>query len=257
MWLFRNILEMTVWKKKMIEVIDIHSHIIPGVDDGSKDMNMTRDMLRLAWKEGIRVIVATPHYKCDGMCKKSFEFREYYEKVCQEARKIHPDFAVFLGNELMDSHSLCEELEAGKALTMAGSNYVLLEFAPSVDACTMKHSLQRMQMHGYWPVIAHAERYECMRSSLELTETLVAMGCYIQVNAGSIMGKNGFRVKGYVKKILSRELVHFLGTDAHDMEKRKPEIQRSAACISDRYGAEYTARIVWENPCQLLARKKI
>lgn len=234
-------------------IVDVHSHILPGVDDGSKNMDMTRQMLQMAWSEGIHTIIATPHHRRGYAQAPAEKLKEAYQAVCIEAKKINPDFKIYLGSELFRSHSLEERLASGEALTMAGTNYALVEFLPSDPYRELHSTLRRIQMAGYKPIVAHAERYQCLVKEPELTEELVDMGCLIQVNASSVTGENGFSAKRYVRKLLKYELVHFLGTDAHDLNRRSPMIQKCVSYIAKKYGEEYARRVSSENALKLLS----
>lgn len=239
------------------ESVDIHAHILPGVDDGAKNMDTAREMLRRAWSEGIRAVVATPH--CGGGYPhvSAGELKKAYQMVREEAQKIDPGFKVYLGSELFNSHSLGEDLTAGKALTMAGTDYVLVEFQPSESYRGLCSSLKKLQMDGYRPVIAHAERYACLVKEPALTEELVKMGCYIQVNTSSVIGQNGFAAKRYIRTLLKYERVHFLGTDAHDLGKRKPMMRKSIVYIAKKFGEGYARQVCWENAEKLLQNQTI
>lgn len=232
--------------------VDIHSHILPGVDDGSRDMDMTRNMLQMAWSEGIRTMIATPHYRRGYVHVSAETWKEVYQVVCSEAKKIDSDFRIYLGNELFNSHSLEDKLARGEVLTMADTSYVLVEFLPSDTYRELQSAVRRLRMAGYSPIIAHAERYTCLLKEPALTEELVDLGCYIQINTASVTGENGYAAKRYVKKLLKYELVHFLGTDTHDLGKRKPAMKKCLAYIAGKYGKEYALRIGRENALRLL-----
>ena len=238
-------------------IIDVHCHILPGVDDGSSNMDMTREMLRLAWSEGITAMIATPHYRRGYADTPVNKLIEAYYQVVQEAQRIHPDFRIYLGNELFSSHELPERLEKGQVLTMSNTRYVLVEFLPSVEYAQLTASLRKLQMNGYRPIVAHAERYGCLLKDPYLVEELTDMGFYIQVNAMSVTGENGFSVKKFVKKLMKYELVHLLGTDAHSMGRRRPEMKKCVAYIEKKYGEKYARQIAWDNAVRLLQNQPI
>lgn len=238
-------------------MIDLHSHILPNVDDGAKNMEMTREMLQTAWSEGIRAIIATPHHRRGYAHAPAEKLREVYRAVCLEAQKIHPDFRIYLGSEVFRSHEITDQLERGEALTMAGTNYVLTEFLPSTPYGEIEATLRRLQMSGYRPIIAHAERYACLVKEPELVEELSDMGYYIQVNTASVTGENGYTTKRFVKKLMKYELVHFLGTDAHDMGSRRPAMQKCAAYIEKKFGTEYAEDVCWNHAMRMLQNQPI
>lgn len=237
--------------------VDLHAHILPGVDDGAKDIAGTRQMLQMAYEEGIRMIVATPHHRRGYAYASVGVLREAYEKTCAEAAEISPQIKVCLGSELHKSHALIEELSCGTALSMAGTSYVLVEFLPTDSYGEIRTALQRLQMAGWRPVIAHAERYACLVRDIEKVEELTDLGCRVQINTGSVTGANGIAAKRFTKKLLKYGLVHFLGTDAHDMGSRAPQMKKCISYIEKKYGEDYANQIGRENALRLLADKPI
>lgn len=232
-------------------MFDIHSHILPGVDDGSKDMDMTLKMVLACAEEGITDIIATPHHSRHHGNASPEKLHQVYEEVCTEAKKICPSLQIYLGSELFSSHDLLNDLAQQRALTMMGTNLVLIEFQPSEGYREIAHRMQTLQMEGYRPILAHAERYQCLVKKPELTEELVDMGCFIQVNTASVTGENGFAAKHYVKKLLKYEMVHLLGTDAHNMGRRAPQMKKCVEYIRRKYGSEYAERLAHKNAEEL------
>ncbi|MFR8172100.1 MAG: CpsB/CapC family capsule biosynthesis tyrosine phosphatase [Marvinbryantia sp.] len=231
---------------------DIHCHILPGVDDGAADIETTRQMLRVAWEEGIRGMIATPHFHMGRIEVSAEKLRMAWEQTRACAQEISEEFQIYLGNELYSSHSLVELLDAGKIFPMAGSRYTLVEFSVQKGYSELEASLKQLQMAGYRPILAHAERYECLLKNPYRVEELADMGILIQVNAASVTGENGFAAKRFVKKLLKYELVHFLGTDAHDMKTRKPLMKKCVSYIAGKYGEDYARRISRDNALRIL-----
>lgn len=232
--------------------IDIHCHILPGVDDGSPDIETTRQMLKTAWEEGIREMIATPHFHKGRVEVSAEELRTAWEQTASCAQEISKEFQIYLGNELYSSHSLVELLDAGKIFSLAESRYVLVEFSPQKGYSELEALLKQLQMAGYRPILAHAERYECLLKKPYRAEELTDMGILIQVNAASVTGENGFAARMFVKKLLKYEMVHFLGTDAHDMKTRKPLMKKCVSYVAGKYGEDYARRISRENALRIL-----
>lgn len=225
----------------MTGFIDVHCHILPGLDDGSQDMKTTKQMLQCAWDEGITCIIATPHFQ-EGFAESDVrKIVATYKLVAAEAKKIHPQFKILLGNELFNSVELPEKLDQKKAFTMALGHYVLVEFVTYISYRDMGNALRSLQYHGYRPILAHVERYDCLLSEPDRVEELIDSGIYIQVNAMSVTGENGGSTKRFVRKLLKKEQVHFIGTDAHSMRRRKPEMKKCMQIIEKKYGEEYAA----------------
>lgn len=236
----------------MQEFTDIHTHILPGVDDGAKDKNISMAMLRMAWKDGIRRIVLTPHNKPSRRNVSFKTIQKLSEQLLEEARQEGMEFTFCPGNEIYYRSDMIGDLEEGRACTMADTSYVLVEFNPMDDFDYIRNGIYQVLAAGYRPIIAHVERYSCMLSKPSRVEELKNMGCYIQVNAGSIMGQYGFSVKQMTKKLLKQQLIHFVASDAHDTDKRAPRLSDCAKYVTKKFGESYSDRIFLENPDKML-----
>ena len=137
-------------------------------------------------------------------------------------------------------------------MTMAGSRYVLVEFEPDDSYSRIRQGLEAVQMAGYWPILAHAERYHHLMEYIEHVQELIRMGVFIQVNARSVTGENGWKSKGHTRKLLKNEWVHFVASDGHDTKHRQPSIKQAIDKISKRYGKAYGRRLAIRNPEQIL-----
>ena len=157
----------------MTGIIDIHAHILPGIDDGSRDWDESRRMLEESYRQGIRYIIATPHYSRRGLNPDIYDLSE---KLKEEARRIAPDFRTGLGQETYYHDGLVENLRDGKALTLEGSQYVLVEFDPQVPYMKMYQAVRKLTMARYIPIIAHVERYACLREDTNMSERLCRAG---------------------------------------------------------------------------------
>lgn len=237
--------------------IDIHSHLLPGVDDGSESMEQTIRILKLAYEEGIRAIIATPHWK-DGRNMHSIkELEERLTKVKEEVREILPDFSLYLGSEIYYSHESMKYLQEHRTPTLAGTKYVLVEFSPISDYRYIKNALQEIIMEGYYPVIAHIERYEALGKKLDLVEEVIEMGAYCQINAMSILGESGRVYQNITKKLLKNNLVHMIATDAHSDKGRAPRLKKCYSYVAKKYGIEYAMELMVENQVKLLENQVI
>lgn len=232
---------------------DIHCHIIPSVDDGAQTMEQAQNMIQIAYQEDTRQIIATPHYGTRRAKASGGAIIDQFRKLLRWTKDNYPDMELFLGQELSYHHGLEERLEKGSAFSMAGGHYALVEFQPSDDYSRIRQGLQAVQMAGYWPILAHAERCQRLASHVDYIEELVHMGIYIQINANSVTGENGWQCKSCTKKLLKRELVHFVASDGHDVKRRKPSIQRAVFKISERYGKNYAWELAVSNPQKVIS----
>lgn len=241
----------------MMEYIDIHSHLLPGIDDGAKDLHTSIEMFRIAEKNSIKKMIMTPHHKPmrhNASPQKILQMIGQMEEMLQEAG-IH--IQLYPGNEIYFHSDAPVKLEETEICTLAESDYVLVEFGPMDGYDYIRNGIYQMIAGGYHPVLAHAERYECICKSAERVEDLIQMGCYIQLNAGSIMGQFGFGTKQFTKKLLKQKLVHFVATDAHDTEKRAPVIKECAKYIGKKYGEDYMTELLWKNPLRIISNEYI
>lgn len=239
----------------MDKYIDMHCHILPGVDDGAQDLDDTRDMLTIAYNEGIRTIVATPHHH-DRRGKAPLKLlRKRLRDVETLIDDMGIDMKIYLGMEVYFGQDVLDELGAGMIATMGGSEFVLLEFSPGDEFSYIQRAVQKVQMKGYGVIIAHAERYACLSKNIDNIRYLVEMGAYIQVNASSITG--GFTMKRFIRKLMQEGLVHLVGTDAHSQEARSPLMQKAAAYVEKKHGHDYMERIFWKNGNRILRNENI
>lgn len=236
----------------MIGFYDVHTHILPGVDDGAADMEETIRLLKMEYKDGVRNIYATSHYR-----RKMFEpdmerVRDAYKQVAAEAAKIGSDLRILLGCEFHVNSEMLDVLNAEERPCMGKSRCVLVEFSEQADANTIQNRCYELMSHGYQPIIAHAERCVVIRKNLNFLEQLVEMGNYIQMNADSIVGNEGLGMKWYCKKAIKRDLLHFIGSDAHNTSDRKPAIGKCAKYLEKMMGEAYVNRIMIENPREMI-----
>jgi protein-tyrosine phosphatase len=140
-------------------------------------------------------------------------------------------------------------------LTMAGSRYILLEFASTAFRSQILSGITECISAGKIPIIAHAERYNAFRNDPALTDDVLKLGARIQLNADSVMGKHGFFVKRFCHKLLKAEKVHFIASDAHDLRKRPPNLLPCYKRICKKYGEKYAKRLFRKNPRALIENK--
>lgn len=232
----------------MESYIDIHSHILPQIDDGAKSFEISLQMLDAAAKSGIGQIILTPHNKPMRHSASPGRVKALKEELEREAQSRGIHVRLYTGNEVYYRSSAAEELAEGKACTLAGSKYVLTEFNPMDDYDYIRNGIYSLLAAGYRPVLAHVERYSQICAKPQRAEELAELGSCLQVNAGSIMGEAGFRARRIAGKLLKQRLVHFVATDAHDMGRRKPGLAACASYVARRFGAGYMRELFYENP---------
>lgn len=237
--------------KNQRPIIDIHAHILPNIDDGSRSMEETKTMLALAWKQGIRTMIATPHYNPSKQGKTADKIKQAVSDVQKEASKIDECFQILCGNEVFYMEGVIEDLKNGKALTLAGTSYVLVEFGQNVSAQECYRAARSLTASRYIPIFAHVERYACMRREGVLDE-LIRLGVLMQMNFDSLNGPVWDRNAAWCKKTLKNGSIHFLGTDMHRSDWRKPQTDKTMAYLERQFGEEETRKLVWNNPEKII-----
>lgn len=237
-------------------IIDIHSHILPGVDDGAKNMDETIRMLDIAMSEGIEGIVVTPHFETGKDAQWRLKFKKAYQQVTQYILENWLPIKLYGGNEIYYSDSVTEELQSKHVCTINKSKYILVEFPMYADFLYVERALRNLQYAGYWPIIAHVERYESLRD-IEYIRKLKNMDVCIQINADSIVDKERRKTRSFCKKLISNRLVDVIATDMHDSKHRKPELRSSFEWIDKKMGESYRKLISEENPEKIVKGMKI
>ena len=237
--------------------VDIHCHIMPGVDDGSKNMAMTRRMIEIAYGEGIDTCILTPHYKPGHRHVAPGSIGRFADGMTAMSRKSGMPVRFYAGNEIMYYSEASDRLDNGSICTLAESDYVLVEFEPLDDADRIFNGLRQLVYAGYRPVLAHIERYECMVRQIKYWMDVVDMGCLIQVNTGSVTGNFGYRIKSYTHKLLKEHAVHFVATDAHRDSGRAPYMRKCAEYIRKKCGESYADSVCTLNALKLIKNEDI
>ena len=237
-------------------IIDIHTHILPGVDDGAAGKEEARRMLEIAAEDGITGIIVTPHYYPGRYTMPVHKIRAAYDQLLERNQDILQKISVYLGSEVMYYSGCTVDLDTKVIYSMASGRYVLIEFPPSARCDEIRRAVSRMVARGYLPVLAHIERYAVMKDPAE-AERLIDMGAYIQLNAGSVMGRYGYQAKRLCRELLRQELVHFIASDAHDMTRRKPELSKCAAYVGRKFGEDYARTLFYDNAEKLIQNKII
>lgn len=237
--------------------IDIHSHILPQLDDGSKSIEQTINMVKIAASEGIKTIIVTPHYHEGRIMVPYSDVLEGLKQI-NENQIIH-NFGIEFrsGSEIYYTHDSIKHIHQKRIPTMAESRYVLIEFSPAAESIYIKKALQEFIFEGYLPIIAHIERYLNVSNDLENVDNLIELGAYVQVNAMSVTGEMGRACKKAAKELLKNNLVHFIATDSHSDGKRAPRLSSCAKYISKKYGDAYAMELMIDNPCKIINNEYI
>jgi len=228
-------------------LVDIHSHILPSVDDGSKDIDTTLQMIKIAKEEGITHMFATPHYKHGRKNVSPENATRLLEDISDLAKSNGISISFYQGNEIFYFSEAGDDLDDHIIATMNQSDYVLVEFLPTESYSYIRNAFNNLLGLGYRPIIAHIERYDCMVRNKAYVNELYDMGVKIQVNADSLMGKYGFKIKMFARGLLKNEMIDYLGTDAHSAGSRSPRMGECRDFIYKKCSKEYAEAILYKN----------
>lgn len=234
--------------------VDMHCHLLFGVDDGPETMEESTELLQREYESGVRVIYLTPHYRRQMFECPADTRLAHFALLKAWAAEHLPDLELRLGCEVHISTELVPQLRDGNCYTMGDSNFVLVEFWENAGKRYLIDRCHELMHFGCRPIIAHAERCGAIRKDLKLLQRLVDMGVYIQMNAGSITGRAGLGRKWFCRKAMRRNLLHFVGSDAHNLTKQKPELEKCARYLEKRMGADYRDQIMVRNPIEIIDR---
>lgn len=228
-------------------MIDMHTHVLPGIDDGPKDWETSLNMLAECTKLGVKKVIATPHFypwkknasvaEVKKMCKQAMEkFRERFDS----------EIEVYSGHEIYYSSESIRKLKAGEILTLADSNYVLIEFSDNELFSVLYRAVREFVENSYIPIIAHAERYKCLYNESNLN-TLIEGGALLQVNVETF--ENGIldQKKRWVKKQLKHKKIDFCASDMHNMSNRPPYSKERLQKVHKLVEPEYMEQLFREN----------
>lgn len=234
----------------------MHTHILPGVDDGPKTMEAALELLEMAQKDGIQAVILTPHYRGRYRADAA-QIGEVFADLCREAEKRSLSIRLFLGNEIYLNGHIMEALEQGRLRSMNDSQYVLLEFGDMMLRNQILEGISQAVRWGYTPIIAHLERYELFRKEPDLVEAVLDLGALIQLNADSVMGRQGFFIKRFCCRLLKQGQVHFIASDAHDGKKRPPLLGACRRWVQRKYGTAVADAIFRVNPHRVICNHRL
>ncbi len=231
---------------------DIHTHILYGVDDGADTPIVSNGMLEDAISQGIDKIIFTPHYR-PGMFDYDLDtIRNVYATVKEKADEL--GIEAYLGCEYHVDGDMVENLQNKACLTLADSDYVLAEYEYSSTYGKIRSTVEDLLANGYTPVIAHAERYEVFIKKPKLLKEFREMGAMIQINADSVIGKEGFKTKILCKTIIKERGVDIIASDCHNMTDRGNHMKECRDYVAKKYGEERAQRLFETYPGKIFER---
>lgn len=233
-------------------MIDIHSHILPNVDDGASDMEESLAMARIYLENGIDKVIATPHY-IEGFedCSKDMNM-VVLEKFKGALYKEGLDLDVYIGNEIYITTDIFDLLESSEVATLNNSRYILIELPMFDMPMSLESIVYELLLKGYVPIIAHPERNRNIIEDPNILYRLINRGALAQLNLPSLEGKYGERIKATSEVLLRHNMIHFVGTDAHSKDRRTPNVKYSLHLLKDLVDSKTYDEITNLNPIKII-----
>jgi len=235
--------------------VDIHCHMLCGVDDGAKDELEMYQMLDMAYSSGTRAICLTPHFNPRFYGMNSEAAQESYEKLSKYAAEKYPDLTLMLGNELNFFYDADEYIVSGECRTLDGGSKVLVDFDFASSFFEIRTALLQLKSQGMTPVFAHAERYDCIKSPFSMLAELRDSGIYVQLNANSVTGEWGRKMQKKALKIIKLGLADAVASDSHGIAERMPRLDAANEALTKFFDEDIADRLLRRSPSRILGIK--
>lgn len=243
----------------MSAMIDIHTHVLPGIDDGSPDMEDSLEMLYIAAQSGVRTLVTTPHCNIPGEYENyaSLELEALWRKLAWAAERESIPVKLCRGAEIFATEELPELLSDGHVWTLNGTKYFLTEFSFDEDPAYCDDILRRCRERGFHPIIAHPERYIFVQGDPSVAFDWCTAGYGLQLNKGSLLGSFGPGPRETARLLLEHGLAACVASDAHNPHQRTTHMGEIRNQLREMCGEDYAHLLLEENPSRILAGKAL
>ncbi len=233
-------------------MIDIHTHILPGLDDGAQNVGQSIEIIKQAINQGITDIIATPHYNKGALNPSIDEVKAAIIELKRELELSKIEINIFLGNEINLHGDIARLLNKSKFLSLASSKYVLIEVDDNELNKEIVNSLYEIKLMGYVPIIAHFERCILAYKDLNLLKSILSEGVLLQINSSSIISNENNTQMKFAKFLLENRLVSFIASDCHNTSTRKPNLDVCYNYVKSKYGLKYAEKLFIINPKKII-----
>lgn len=220
-------------------MVDLHCHILPSIDDGAQNLSDSILMAKQAVEDGITTIVATPHYHKTVYENTKPTILAKITELNEALKREKINLRILPGQEPRIDGDLLVDLEESKAITLAGSSYLYIEFPSAHVPRYTEKLLYDLQQYGYTPIIVHPERNQEIIEQPELLYHFVNNGALTQTTAASLCGDFGKKIRNFSMQLVEYNLTHFIASDAHNTTKRRFRLQEAYKQVSVKFGTDY------------------
>jgi len=238
-------------------LIDLHCHLLPGIDDGPRDVVESLELARIACSEGITTIACTPHILPGVYDNLGPDIRNRTETLQGALRNAGIPITLVVGADIHMAPGVPAQLKSGQALSLNDTRYVLIEPPHHVLPPRVEHAFFNLASSGYTPVLTHPERMTWIEGHYDLIHTLARRGVLMQVTAGAVTGRFGRRARYWSERMLDDGIVHIIATDAHDAKRRPPLLRGAFEIVHRRIGGAEADKIFLEHPTAILEDRPI
>jgi len=234
-------------------MFDLHSHMLPGLDDGAADLRQSLTMARIAVEDGIQGVVCTPHWSATHYKNTRSRVLNGVEKLGQELSNHGIPLAIFAGAELRLDPSLADGIQGGKLITINDTGrFALIELPEVFSPESLEHFFWELQLQGIKPVISHPERNHSFLKNPMALYRLVKAGVLVQLTAASVLGSFGKEVQKFSFLLLKHRMCHVLATDAHETRVRAPKLAEACRVVAQTLGERLAWEMVHEIPKRII-----
>lgn len=232
--------------------VDMHHHLVYGVDDGAETFEGTEKMIRDAVENDVGVIITTPHITPGQEPFPYEEYQAHLEEIRQWLEKEKIELKLYTGAEVLYTSHTPRLLQEGRIPTMAGSQYVMLEFSPDEPYKAIFEAASRVASTGYVPILAHVERYLQIKKADQLEKIRRECNALFQMNNSTVVHKHGFFQDRWHRRLLTEGLIDFVSSDSHDLPGRKNRMRRAYDQLCGLLGEKKAKALTGGNARRLL-----
>lgn len=233
-------------------MIDLHSHILPGLDDGASDLDVSLEMARIFQSQGVTHVACTPHILPGVYHNTGEAIRKSVEALQSRINEAGIELQLLVGADNHVVPDFVAGLERGHLLTLGDTKYVLVEPPHHVAPPRLSELFFNILVAGYVPILTHPERLTWVSDRYQVFEELADRGVWIQITSGSLVGRFGKRAKYWAERMICEGRVHILASDAHNCEHRPPDLERGRVAAERLIGSEEAHNLVAERPRNIL-----